>query len=195
MLVLVALAAVVVGFGLGYRAGPGPAPTPVPRPPASADQPDIEPGMVSGRLAGAFRATRETWAVCVLAEAPKCVRVNDSLVGVLSDPRTAAPAFTATDWGSLGPRTVTGPRLVLVTDLPADGAIAYLVSSDQAPSGAIRLDPIRDADGAWYVDLGSLGPGRYAVLFGAAPTLTLAPLAASPAPWGWWTYVIAIEVE
>lgn len=194
MFVVVALAAAVVGFGLGYRSGPGPGPTAAPPPPASQERPDIEPGVVSDRLAATFRATGDTWAVCVLASAPACERVNDSLVGVLPDPRRAAPAFTASDWGSLGPRTVTGPRLVIATDVPAEGTVAYLASPSPGPSGPIRLDPIRDASGAWYVDLGSPAPGPYAVLFGAAPTGTMAPLAASPAPWGWWTYVIAIQV-
>jgi hypothetical protein len=195
VLLVVSLTAAVVGFGLGYRAGPGPEPTAVPSAAASPERPDIEPGQVSDRLASAFRATGDTWAVCVLDAAPACVRVNDSLVGVLPDPRSAVPAFTASDWGSLGPRAVTGPRLVIATDVAAEGAVAYLASASLGPSGPVRLDPVRDAGGAWYIDLGSPRPGRYAVLFGAAPTLTMAPFAASPAPWGWWTWVVALELE
>jgi hypothetical protein len=204
-LLVVAIAAVIIGFGFGYRAGLGSEPTPTPATSsaaspatssaASPSPPDIEPGMVSDRLALAFRATSAAWAICTLGADPTCERVNDSLAGVLPDPRRAAPAFTTSDWGSLGPATVSGSRLVLATEATAEAAVAYLASEASVGSRPTRLDPVRDAGGAWYVDLGSPPPGRYAVLFGASPTAPLAPFAASPAPWGWWTWVIALEVR
>jgi hypothetical protein len=196
-LLVVAIAAVIIGFGFGYRAGLGAEPTPMPLPSAAASPapPDIGAGTVSERLTAAFRAKSVAWAVCVLGADPTCERVNDYLVGVLPDPRRAAPAFTTSDWGSLGPVTVSGSRLVLATEATAEAAVAYLVSDRPGGSDPTRLDPVRDAGGAWYVDLGSPAAGRYAVLYAASPTASPAPFAASQPPWGWWTWVIALEIR
>jgi hypothetical protein len=195
LLVVVAAAAVIIGFGFGYRAGLGPTRTPLPAAAPSPSPADIESGTVSDRLTAAFRATTDTWAICVLGAGPTCERVNDDLAGVLPDPRRAAPAFTASDWGSLGPRTVGEGRLVLATEVTAEATVAYLVSDRPGGSGPSRLEPVRDAGGAWFVDLGSPPPGRYAVLLGASPTASVAPFAAWFVPWGWWTWVVALEVR
>jgi hypothetical protein len=158
---------------------------------------------VSDRLQLAYRAAGGRWAICALDTAPTCTPVNHELYGLLVDPRVVRPALTSPDWEALGPRTVHGSRLVLVVDLHADAALAFLAAPgtggvDAAPAET-RLSPISDGAGIFYFALGSLAPGRYALLVGASQAFVRSsfgqePFRASAASSGWWTDMAAFEV-
>jgi hypothetical protein len=163
-LLSVALVGVVVGllvgFGLGYRLG-----YVVSAPAATTPAPDLEADRVSSRLELAFRAAAPGgWAVCGLGQTVAC----HQLVAGTTDPRVP-PSEYGLGW--YGSRDLTS-----VAVSPAHLAVAAFMGEGAASAWLNRIGPgdafLETVDltsvnpggsGAFYFDLGTLGPGHYVV--------------------------------
>jgi hypothetical protein len=155
-----AVAGLIVGFGLGYRLGaiaPAPAPTPLPA--------ELQADSVSSRLELAFEsAAPGGWAVCSLGREVACRQL---VVGP-TDPRVPPSEYGLGWYGSseLTRVAVSRAHLVLAASMGQGAATAWLnrIGPGDVFLETIDLTPVNPGwRGTFYFDLGTLGPGHYAI--------------------------------
>lgn len=188
---VVGIAALVIGIGFGYRLGqtavptaPAPsAPTPVatPAPPTSTPESDLNPDSVSYRLQKTYKAMKPgAWAVCGLGTAVDCRPVLPSLS--VTPAVSYTDTFTDIEWAGLAPATIGAGHLALAAILGEGSVNGSLVLLDDT-AGRTRNSALVPIDpghlGVYYFDLGPLPAGRYAIVIGVIPKVSLE---ASPPP-------------